>query len=299
MRERACATASALVLEDERVVVLLSEISVPLFREAQRAHPERVVNVGIMEQALIGVAAGWAMEGFLPIVHTLAPFLVERPFEQLKDDFGYQCLGGTFISVGASYDYSTEGTTHHAPGDVALLCTIPGFEILVPGTAYEAERLIRATYANGRPTYVRTSTRENERSFEICPGVIEVVRTGARATVIAVGSMLRPTLAATEGLDVTVLYATSVFPFDAPTLRREARDSIVIVEPFLEGTLAPRVVDALEARRPVRIASIGVPRRNLDGYGSPKNLDLVAGLDDARIEHRIRAFIEGPGRADA
>jgi transketolase len=89
---------------------------------------------------------------------------VERPLEQLKLDFGYQRLGGTFISIGASYDYSAEGTTHHSPADAAILSTIPGFEVLVPGSAAEVDRLIRATYANGHPTYVRTSVRQTPRA---------------------------------------------------------------------------------------------------------------------------------------
>ena len=170
MRERTCRAACELVLEDDRVAVVLGEISVALFAEGFRCAPERVVNVGIMEQSMVGVAAGFAMEGFHPIVHTITPFLVERPFEQLKLDFGYQELGGTFVSVGASYDYSVEGTTHHAPADVAVLSSIPRFEVLVPGTAKEAERLLRATYANGRPTSPRRNDRPHLRLCEDASG---------------------------------------------------------------------------------------------------------------------------------
>ena len=160
MRERAGETAADLLDEDPRVAVVLAEISTGQFGRALRAHPDRAVNVGIMEQTMVGVAAGFAMEGFLPIVHTITPFLVERPLEQIKLDFGYQGLQGTFVSVGGSYDYTSEGFTHHSPGDVQVMLTVPGMQVLVPGTPDELERLFRATYANGHPTYLRTEHRD-------------------------------------------------------------------------------------------------------------------------------------------
>src|SRR5260370_511485 len=112
-------------------------------------YPDRAVNVGIMEQTMVSVAAGIAVEGFIPVVHSIAPFLAERPFEQLKDDFCYQRLGGNFISIGGSYDYSTEGMTHHGPGDVPILRNLPGIRIVMPGTPAEFDPLFREAYASG------------------------------------------------------------------------------------------------------------------------------------------------------
>jgi transketolase len=289
MREQACATVTELLDEDDRVAVILGEISISYFRDALHRYPSRVINVGIMEQTMVGVAAGFAMEGFHPVVHTITPFLVERPLEQVKLDFGYQRLGGTFIGVGASYDYSAEGPTHHSPGDVAVLSTIPGFEILIPGTAAEADRLIRSTYTNGLPTYIRAAVRQNPESFDVLPGVMEIIRRGRQATLIAVGPMLGPVLEATKGLDVSILYATSVLPFDAQTLRREAGEFVVAVEPFLEGTVAPRIMEALD--RPVRVMCIGVPRRTLERYGTPEDLDVEAGLEPSQIRNRLEPLI--------
>src|SRR5581483_10121172 len=133
MREAVCLEIARLVMQDAEVAAILSDISLPYFKDAFEHAPDRTINVGIMEQTLVGVAAGFALEGFHPIAHTIAPFLVERPFEQLKIDFGYQGLGGTFVGVGGSFDYAVEGATHHSPGDVALVATIPGFEIATPG----------------------------------------------------------------------------------------------------------------------------------------------------------------------
>ena len=165
MRTAFADTAVELVDEDPRVAVVLAEISTERLEPARLRAPERVINVGIMEQSLIGVAAGFALEGFHPIAHSLSPFVSERPYEQLKDDFGYQGLGGTFVGCGGSYDYAAEGATHHAPADVALMLAIPRMEVLVPGHPAEVGPLMRATYADGLPD-LHANERRRER-----PGV--------------------------------------------------------------------------------------------------------------------------------
>jgi len=288
MRGQAAVTATELFREDPRVAIVLSEISTDHFEGAFRLDPRRAVNLGIMEQTLVGVAAGFAMEGFHPIVHTITPFLVERPLEQIKLDFGYQALGGTFVSVGASYDYTAEGYTHHAPGDVRVMLTVPGMEVFVPGTAGELDRLLRATYANGRPSYLRTSIQANVETRPVEVGRLEPIRRGRTATVIAIGPMLDRTLRALDGHDVTVLYATSVEPFDADGLARAAADGdlVIAVEPFHEGTLAPALTRAL-AHRPMRFASIGVPNRVLRDYGTVDDHDRAYGLDERGIRQRL------------
>jgi transketolase len=292
MREQMVRTLEALLAQDDRLVVLLGNISAGLFDRALfERNPPRVYDLGILEQALIGVAAGMAMEGLIPVAHSIAPFLVERPFEQLKDDFCYQGLGGNFVSIGASYDYSEDGMTHHAPGDVQILRSLPRMQIVVPGSARELDALFREGYANGAPTYFRTSTRANPEDFAVRFGTAEVVREGPQATVIAVGPALAPTLAATSGLDVTVLYYTTAVPFDGETLRAHSpHGRIALVEPFYEGTLIPEVVAAM-GRVPTRIEAIGVPRRVLYHYGTPAEHDEAIGLTPRGIRERLEGFL--------
>lgn len=296
MRPQIAATLSELFERDERLAIVLAEISTDLFRGPRRLDPGRAVNVGIMEATMVGVAAGFAMEGFHPVAHTLGPFMAERPFEQLKLDFGYQGLEGTFVSVGASYDYGAEGGTHHAPGDVGVMATIPGMEILAPGTAAEADRLVRAIYANGHASYLRASVAQNDASFEVAPGRLEVVRRSAAAdapVLVAFGPTLSRTLAAAEGLDLTVAYATSVVPFDAGGLAAIAggRPHVIAIEPWYEGSVTGVLATALR-NVPSRVEAIGVPRRFLRSYGTAIEHDRDLGLDVEGIGARLRSMLD-------
>ncbi len=302
MRAQMGRTIEELMDADPRLAVVLADISDGYFERASASHPERVIRVGIMEQTAVSLAAGLALEGFVPVCHSIAPFIVERPFEQIKDDFCYQRLGGNFISIGASYDYGTDGMTHQAPGDVPILRTLPGMEVVVAGTPGEFDALFREAYADGAPTYFRLHTQRNAADRPVRFGRLHVEREGSRATVIAVGPTLDRTLQATDGLDVGILYCTTVAPFDGKTLRAAVRrggradgPSIVIVEPYYEGTLVPEVVGAL-GPEPVRIEAIGIPRRVLSRYGGPDEHDADLGLTADGIRRRVEAFLAAAPR---
>lgn len=288
MREAFADTAGDLLETDERVAIVLADISETLFARAMRDHPLRTINVGIAEQAMVGVAAGFAMEGFHPIAHSLSPFMAERPYEQLKLDFGYQGLGGSFVGSGGSYDYAAEGATHHSPADASLMLAIPRMQVLVPGHGREVDQLLRATYDNGLPTYLRTSLAANDEPHDVAPGRLEVIRRGSGATVLAFGPMLSRTLEATAHLDVTVVYATSLEPFDSKGLRAIAGDvpDVVVIEPWYEGTAAPVVASTFDDVA-VHARFIGVPRRFIHAYGTWQELDADVGLDAAGIKARL------------
>lgn len=290
MRRQFATTTEDLMGNDPRLVLLLGDIGVFGFRNVFKRFPERTYNVGICEQAMTSLAAGLAKEGMIPILHSIAPFLVERSYEQLKIDFGYQRLSACIVSVGASYDYAALGCTHHCPGDIAVLLAIPDMQIVVPGTPAEFDVLLRTAYAHEHATYFRLSERSHCESIEVQFGQAVVVRQGNLGTVIAVGPTLSAVLQATQGLDVNILYYSTVAPFDTRTLKEHCSSNVVaVVEPFYEGTLANDIVSALNGRA-VRLLSIGVPRRFLTEYGLASDHDEQCGLVPIRLEHRLISF---------
>ncbi|MER5864716.1 transketolase C-terminal domain-containing protein [Kitasatospora sp. NPDC002040] len=294
MRERFAAVTTELLDRDPRLAVVLADIGADGFRAARDRHPDRVVNVGIREQLLIGVAGGLALTGIRPIAHTFASFLVERPFEQVKLDLGHQGVGAVLVSAAGSYDWPAGGRTHMAPGDVALLDTLPGWTVHVPGHPDEAERLLRHAAADGdEKVYLRLSAHQNATAQPVAPGRFLTLRQGRRGVVLAVGPMLDAVLAATEGLDVTVLYAATVRPFDRAGLRAAVGDdpaNVVLVEPYLAGTSAGEVNQALEAV-PHRVLGLGVPKEEHRHYGSIAEHLAAYGLDEAGLRERITSYL--------
>lgn len=294
MRERFVGTTTELLGHDPRLAVVLADISADQFGRAAARHPGRVINVGIREQLLIGTAAGLALTGLRPIAHTFPSFLIERPFEQIKLDLGHQDAEAVLVSSGASYDMASMGRTHQAPGDVALLDTLDGWTIHVPGHPDEAEKLLRHAYASDGRVYVRLSGESNPEPRAVIPGRFEIVRTGTAGTVIAVGPMLQPVLNAVTDLDVTVLYAVTVRPFDTDTLRQAvgaaASSDVVVAEPYLAGT-SNREVDEALPDVPHRVLGLGVGRAELRRYGTPADHAAAHGLDAASLRRRISGFL--------
>ena len=286
MRQRFVDVMTRALDDDPQVALVVADISVRLLGDAIARHPDRVVNVGIREQLLVGVTAGLSLTGLRPVAHTYAPFLVERAFEQVKLDLGHQDLGAVLVSTGASYDEPGYGRTHQAPGDVALLDTLPGFAVHVPGHPDEVELLLRHELARDGRAYLRTSVQENAVARPVSPGRFLRVREGAAATVVAVGPVLDRVLAATAGLDVTVLYAATVRPFDVPALLAGPVEDVVLVEPYLAGTSAA-VVSAALSHVPHRLLCLGVGRQELRRYGTPEQHDAAHGLDAAGLRARI------------
>jgi transketolase len=295
MRQRFVDVMTAALEGDPRVALVLADISVRLLGEASSRHPERVLNVGIREQLLVGVAAGLSLAGLRPVAHTYAPFLVERAFEQIKLDLCHQDLGAVLVSTGASYDEPGYGRTHQAPGDVALLDTLPGFTVHVPGHPDEVESLLRHELAGEGRAYLRTSVQQNAAAQPVVPGRFLRLREGASATVVAVGPTLDRVLEATAGLDVTVLYAATVRPFDVPALLAGPVHQVVLVEPYLAGT-SVAVVSAALSHVPHRVLGLGVGRQELRRYGTPEQHDAAHGLDAAGLRAQIRKWVAARGR---
>ena len=285
MRSQLVETVSRILKDDENAILLLGDIGVYAFRDLLKEFPLRAHNIGILEQSTIGLAAGLSLTGHHPIVHTIAPFLVERAYEQIKVDLAYQQLGSNLISVGGSYDYAGLGCTHHCPGDVGILNKIPSLEIVVPGHKEEFDKLLTSNYDNSSTTYYRLSETSNNKDYPIEFGKNLILREGKKLTIIAVGPMLQPVIEAAEGLDVSIIYCTTIKPFDSSCFQKST-NKVVIVEPYYSGPILNNIEESLGGLNG-SYTNIGVPNNFIRKYGTKEDIDKLIGLDKKTIRKKI------------
>lgn len=286
MRKQFIKTIENLISHEDNLVLLLGDIGIFGFKNSFEKYPNRVFNIGILEQSTISLSSGMSSIGLIPVVHTIAPFLVERSLEQLKIDFGYQGYNGNFVSIGSSYDYAGLGPTHHCPGDIQQLLTIPNMEIIIPGTSKEFDSLFKESFNNGKPTYFRLSEYENKVDYEVKFGKGNLIKKGKMATIICVGNMLDNIMLATEDIDVTILYYTSIKPFDSELLLQNFNENIILIEPYYEGGLNYQINKSLVNKK-FKLTNIGIPHNFLLNYGSKLQHDKNLNLDPEGLRKKI------------
>ena len=270
------------VSTNEKLALLLGDIGVYAFRNEIAEYPERVLNVGIMEQAMVGFGAGMAAQGFHPVFHSIAPFLLERCYEQIKVDFGYQRLPGTFVSVGAPYQYSKLGATHHSPADLAMMLSIPRMNVWSPASDLQAEEVLRHCTSGNELNYVRLGPSSVSKVLSpIKDGMARVSR-GEGPAILAVGSALPKVQNALGHSQTNLFHVWSLRPFPLGLLQEQLSlgSRLLIVEDAYEGTTLfaePELASLFDIR------AKGIPKRFIETFGSVKDLDAEAGLSTTDI----------------
>ncbi|MDC0558723.1 hypothetical protein OAO20_04585 [Candidatus Pelagibacter ubique] len=292
MRKQFVKTIENIILKNKKIFIILGDIGVFGFRKIFKNKPNQILNIGILEQSTISFASGLAKIGFIPVVHTIATFLIERAFEQIKIDFGYQKLPGNLVSIGASYDYAAMGCTHHCPADVNLMKNIPNTEIIVPGTSEEFNILFKSNYMNKKLTYFRLSEYENNVSFKVKFAKANVIKKGKKATIIAVGPVLNLLSKITDKYDVNLIYYTTIAPFDYKTLDKiiKKKEKILIIEPFYQGSILTEIFK-IKNNNFCKIDTISVPLNFIHNYGTKENIDKSIGFNEKNIEKKIKELI--------
>lgn len=232
--------------------------------------PDRLINVGIAEQNMVGVAAGLANGGFVPFVCAAAPFLTGRALEQIKADAAYSGYPIVLCGMSPGMAYGELGPTHHSIEDLAWLRAIPELTIVVPADLHQTRGAVRWAAGAGIPIYLRVgrfpvpAVTPEQEPFE--PGRITTLRDGKDVTLVATGTMVSRALEAAarlegEGIAARVLNVATIKPLDGPTLLQaaaETRGIVVAEEAVVEGGLGGAVAELLAVERPTRMRILGV-----------------------------------------
>ena len=292
MRRAFLNRVAEMIRNEEDTTYFTVDIGMWAIRDVLQDYPERCTNVGIYEDGMFSIAAGMARRGLVPTIFGIQPYLIERTLEQIKMDFAYQKLGVNVVGTGAAVDYSKYGYSHYCAEDAAVIKQIPGCEFVAPGSAKQFLQLFNQSYRNGHPTFFRISDHPNMiYDPDVTFGKAVVMQVGSKATVITVSVMLDMVMEACKEQDVTVLYYTTLEPFDRETLKEHCPSvKILVCEPEYEGTLDYDIRAALPGRA-LQIDSVAFPREIFRNYGTYQEKMEYYGLTVKHIKEKLIAML--------
>ena len=286
---------------DRNMVVMVGDISHGILQPFAKENPDRYFNIGICEPAMVNLAAGFSKVGLNPVVHTIAPFLIERAYEQIKLDFGYQKLNLNLVSVGGSFDYSQLGCSHHCYTDVSLISHLKRGSVVIPGSPIEFEKIFKQIYQDDSINYFRLP--ENPHGYEINEDEINFgecvkIKEGSDITIAVTGTQLKNAISVSEklgeeGMSIEILYFHTIKPFDHQSLRQSVKKTKKLVS--LEELSAHDGIFNQCLRSCIGIDGVKYKQMAIDdfihGYGSYEDLCKKAGLSDNDLERNIRELI--------
>lgn len=301
MRQTALDMVTELARRDTRVVFIGSDLGAGTMDAFRAEMPDRCFMEGVSEQSIVGMAAGLAMDGYIPFVNTIATFLTRRCFEQVAVDLCLHNLPVRLIANGGGVVYAPLGPTHLAIEDMAILRALPNMTVVAPSDAQEMRRAIPATLDVPGPVYIRLGKggdpviARDDEVFVI--GTAVEKRAPGRVAMISTGVMtercLRAAdLLAAQGIATGVLHCHTVKPLDVDAVARVAAGVELLVtveEHVVTGGLGSAVADALlfGGGAIPRILRLSLPDEFPHHYGSQDDLLEWAGLQPAPIAERV------------
>jgi transketolase len=304
-------------IKDPRIYVVVADISpagsMAKFRDE---FPDRFMNVGVAEQAMVGICAGLAKEGAIPFAYTIAAFSVVRPYEFIRDDIALAGLNVNIVGIGGGLIYSTLGPTHHTTDDIGLMTLLPGMKVYSPGDAKEVELVmeerLRSEYNTG-PAYIRLgkSGEPNLPGTELIKSMSKgisnlrflKVQKGAKILIISYGVLVNRALevsdlmSKTKNLEVDVASMPLVSPLDWQQIENDiAKYSLVcIVEEHQEvGSIGLQFAASSSLRNKI-IHRINLGSKFIKSYGSYEQILDSSGLS---INEIVNAIVREASKLD-
>jgi len=259
--------------KNEKIWGLVADIGAFTYDDFKEVCPDRFVNVGIAECNMVGMAAGLALEGKIPFIYTITPFVTARSLEPIRVDICYQNLNVKVVGCGAGFSYSTLGFTHHATDDIAFMRALPNMVILSPTDARESEKATRAALNHIGPVYLRLGgsgelPKISPENYDFQIGKAVQLREGKDLTIIGTGTILINALEVADklkkekGLETRVMNFHTIKPIDEESILKCAEETgriFTLEEHSIIGGLGSAVAEVLaENQSGIYFKRIGV-----------------------------------------
>ena len=288
---------------NENIVVLEADLSKSTkTSDFKKVYPERHFNMGIAEQNMLGVAAGFAAAGKIPFASSFAVFATGRAYDQIRNSIAYPNLNVKIAATHAGLTVGEDGGSHQMLEDIALMRALPNMTVIVPADGIETKQAIKAAAEYEGPVYIRMGRPkvpvlfDDNYTFEIGKGV--VLKEGTDVTLVGTGIMVSKAvesaeLLATEGISAAVVNISTIKPLDAELIIAQAQKTGAIVtceEHNIYGGLGSAVAEVLVENCPVPMARVGVADK-FGESGLPDELLEKHGLTAANIAAQAKTVI--------
>lgn len=280
----------------ELSVMVADSTSTSKIAPFESAFPERVINVGIAEQNMVGMAAGMALSGRTVFTANAAPFLFARSNEQMKNDVCYSETNVKMLGLNAGFGYGALGATHHCMNDIAIARTLGNLAIYAPADARQAAAIVRHVIAHRGPAYIRMDSDKlpllHDLDYRFRPGQPEVLHQGSGALVFCLGTLAHEALhAVAQGDNPTVVSLPSLWPLDelsVMALIREHQRVITMEEHVLSGGLGTIIGEImLKYQLAQSLTTLGVPAYQFTHSSSRAALRRQYDIDAAGLHQHL------------
>lgn len=300
MRTAFFKTLERFYADSSEVVVLTADLGYKLFDEFRAMDPQRFYDVGVAEANMIGLASGLSLCGKLVYCYSIVPFLVMRPFEQIRIDVAYHNLDVRLVGAGGGFAYGLEGITHQGLEDIALMRTLPNMTIVAPADRFEAERIAELSSGHHGPMYIRLghtnepAVHDRKPDFEI--GKALIMHEGKDVALLSYGRTVSICkgaidLLSGDGIKPTLINVHTIKPLDTEAISEifENNEVVFIVEEHIsEGGLGSAVAElATDSDYCGKVRRVGVDRTK-SFVGRADYLRESHGLSPGMIADAVR-----------
>ncbi len=285
---------------DKNTYFLTGDLGYILFDELRDAAPERFYNIGVAEANMVGISTGLALSGKTVYCYSIAPFLVMRAYEQIRNGIAGHGLNVKLVGAGGGFAYGKEGLTHFAVEDISLMRALPRMTVVVPADPVEAGLLATLSREWQTPMYIRLGKTGEKRIHDKTPdfkiGKGMPLLKGKDVAIIAAGTMVQRSLEAAEllrkkGLSASVINMHTIKPMDAELVQElsQTHDAIFTVEEHsVNGGLGGAVAELLaESSYNGLFRRIGIPDKLKPEIGDGEYLRGLYGLNPEGIFNTI------------
>lgn len=302
MRDTFVKTLLEAAKKDKNIILMTGDLGYGVLDTFQKELPDQFINSGVNEQAMMGMAAGYASTGKRVFVYSIGNFPTLRCLEQIRNDVCLMNNPVVVVSVGAGYAYGSQGYTHHALEDIAVLRALPNMEVIVPADPAETAEITTSIIASKKPTYLRLGKSGEPSIHTTSPktalGAINEVSSGTAGTLIFAGSVGTVAVAAAkalaaQGISVAVASMPYVSTIDITYLRQALSKGpvIVIEEHSYRGGVGTAVLEAVNAANlNGAIGLIAADQNNLSQIGDQNFLRAVNGINLENIIAKFNAL---------